>query len=80
MNLAEKISADNMKTIAIWKFGIEMVKVDNLCRGKSAEDFNCEVMVRWRNESANNTKEVIGNWYIFNHKHKNEEVKYYQVS
>ena len=59
MNLAENISASNMKTIAIGKLDIKKAKVDNLFSRTSAEDFNCEVMVLWRIKSAENTKEVI---------------------
>ena len=60
MNLAEHISEQDMNKIAIRSFKMKKPKVDNLYSNrKSAEDFNCEVLILWRKLSPDNTKEVI---------------------
>ena len=58
MNLADIISCDDMKTIAIANFEIKRPKVENTQKGKKAVDFNFEILVLWRNKSSENTKEV----------------------
>ena len=65
MKLAKRVASRHMEAIALADFEIEEPEITNLSdvHGKSKEKFSFELLVLWRNKSAENTKEVITSKY-----------------